>query len=162
MVRKVEFFLADAFEVTGQWWLHETPEEQLYGTLRYACTHIELELSGTLNDGSASDRFRGSGRFNDHLCIHGLTNDGQKFTLLRAGAFSIGATTRYSAFHIIADKHVPALAEFKLRAISFYCRHLDPFLARQLFSVESEGEKEDFKSLTVQYSQPPKLVWRID
>ena len=55
MTRKVEFMLADSFDVTGEWWLPERPTEKLYGTLRYSPTNIELELSGTLDEVPAGD-----------------------------------------------------------------------------------------------------------
>src|SRR4051812_26803841 len=109
MDRKSEFMLKDAFEVTGQWWLLEKPDEKLYGTLRYSPTKIELELSGTLDEVTSGEIVTGSPKFKDHACIHGLTHDHQKFTLLRVHASSLGSTTKYNAFHIIADKHVPAL-----------------------------------------------------
>ena len=104
----------------------------------------------------------GSPKFKDHSCIHGLTQDRQKFTLLRSHASSLGTTTKYDIFHIIADKHVPALAALKFRQVSFYCHYLDKFIARELFTMENEGEREDFKSCTIKYHQPDKLAWRID
>lgn len=162
MTHKGEFMLADSFEVTGEWWLTEKPTEKLYGTLCYSPTNIELELSGTLDEVTAGDLMDGSPKFKDHPCIHGLTHDRQKFTLLRAHASSLGTSTKYNIFHIIADKHVPALAALKLRQVSLYCRHLDKFIARELFTMENEGEREDFKSCTVKYHQPDKLAWRID
>jgi hypothetical protein len=162
MTRNAEFLLADSFEVTGEWWLPEKPAEQLNGTLRYSPTNIELELSGTLDDVTTADLMVVSPKFKDHPCIHGLTHDRQKFTLLRAHASSLGTTTKYNAFHIIADKHAPALAVLKLRKVSFYCHHLDRFIARDLFTMENDGEREDFKSCTVKYHQPGKFACRID
>lgn len=162
MDRKVDFMLDDEFERTGRWWLPENPEDQLHGTLRYSQSQIELELSGTFDDVSATELLGGSAEFKNHPCIHGVSHDRQKFTLLRAHATSLASTTKYSAFHLIVDKHVPSLPDLKLRAVSFYCSHLEAFIGRQLFAVENEGEKEDFKSLTVKYIQPPKLAWRID
>jgi hypothetical protein len=161
-MRKTEFMLDDKFEVAGEWWLPETQTERLFGTLRYSPSEIELEVSGTFEDVSLSDQLAGSSKFKDHACIFGLTHDRQRFTLLRAHAISLSTTTKYSAFHVVADKHVPGLGDFKLREVSFYCRHLDVFIARGLFAVNTEGQKEDFKSLTVQYVQPPKIGWRIE
>ncbi|MGI8978654.1 MAG: HEPN domain-containing protein [Pirellulaceae bacterium] len=161
-MRKTEFMLKDPFEVTGQWWVPEKADDKIYGTLRYLPTDIELELSGTLDDVTARELVAGSPEFKDHPCILGLTHDRQKFTLLRAHASSLGSTTKYGAFHVIADKHVPALSELKFRQVSFYCQHLDVFIARRLFTMENDGEKENFKSCTVKYHQPEKLKWRID
>lgn len=162
MQRKNEFMLKDAFEVTGRWWVPGKPDEKLYGTLRYSPTKIELELSGTLDEVTAEELVAGSPKFQDHACIHGLTHDRQNFTLLRAHASSLGSTTKYNAFHIIADKHVPPLSDLILRQVSFYCHHLETFIARGLFTMENDGEKENFKSCTVKYHQPDKLSWRID
>ena len=162
MTQKTEFKLADSFEVTGEWWLPERPDEKLYGTLRYSPNEIELELSGTLDEVTTPDLMAGSPRFKDHPCIHGLAHDRQKYTLLRAHASSLGTTTKYNALDIIANKHFPPLAELKLRKVLFDCRHLDSFIARELFEVVTEGEEEDFKSCTVKYVQPEKLGWRIE
>ncbi len=161
-MRTTEFMLKDAFEVTGQWWVPEKLDEKLYGTLRYSPTNIELELSGTLDDVTAKELLAGWPKFKDHPCIHGLTHDHQKFTLLRAHASSLGSTTKYGAFHVIADKHVPALSELNFRQVSFYCLHLEAFIARDPFTMEKDGEDEDFKSCTVKYHQSEELAWRID
>ena len=161
-MRQMEFMLKDAFEVTGEWWVPEKPDDKVHGTLRYSPTDIELELSGSLDDVTVKDLVAGSSKFKDHPCIHGLTNDHQKFTLLRAHASSLGSTTKYGAFHVIADRHVPALSELRFRQVSFFCQHLDIFIARGLFTMENDGEKEDFKSCTVKYHQPETLTWRID
>jgi hypothetical protein len=161
-MRKSEFMLHDEFEVPGEWWLPDAESEKLYGTLRYCQSEIELEVSGTFDDVSLPDQPAGASRFKDHACIHGLSNDGQKFSLLRAHAISLSATTKYSAFHVIADKHIPALGDLKLREVSFYCRHLEVFIARRLFAVNTDGQGENFKSLSVQYVQPPKIEWRIE
>ena len=162
MTHKSEFMLSDSFEVTGEWWLPEEADAKLYGTLRYSPTNIELELSGTLDESKIADLKSGSPKFKDHPCFHGLTHDRQEYTLLRARVSSLGGTTKYNAFHIIADKHVPALPELKLKKVSFYCQHLDVFIGRHLFTMENDGEGRDFKSCTVTYHQPEKLDWRID
>ncbi len=161
-MRKLEFMLKDPFEVTGQWWVPEKPDDKFYGTLRYSPTNIELELSGTLDDVKAKELVAGSPKFKDHPCIHGLTHDHQRFTLLRAHASSLGSTTKYGTLHIITDKHVPALSGLKFQQVSFYCQHLDIFIARDLFTMDNDGEKENFKSCTVKYHQPEQLEWRID
>lgn len=161
-MRKMELMLNDAFEATGQWWLPHQPADKLYGTLRYSPANIELELSGMLDDETAKDLAAGSPTFKDHPCIHGLTHDHQKFTILRAHAWSVGSTTKYVALHVIADKHVPPISELKFRQVSFYCQHLELFIARRPFTMENEGQRENFKSCTVKYHQPEQLVWRID
>jgi hypothetical protein len=162
MTKKYEYMLNDSFEVSGEWWLPDNPGEKLYGTLRYSPTNIELELSGTLAEITDAHLTLGASTFKDHPCVHGLTHERQKFTLLRVGAFSLSATTKYNASHIITDKHVPALVELKVRRISFYCDHLDKFICRDLFSQEKDGHGRDFKSYTIKYTQPDKIAWRID
>jgi len=162
MLFKTEFMLADSFEATGEWWLRENPEAKIHGTLRYSHTNIELELSGSLDNVTAEEFLVGGSKFKDHPCIQGRSNDGQKFTLLKAGTSSYGSTTKYSAFFIIAGKHTTDAETLKLTSVSFYCNHLDTFIARNLFSMEHEGEKEHLKSVTIKYVQPDTLSWRID
>ena len=162
MLFKTEFMLADSFEATGEWWLREKPQAKIHGTLRYSHTNIELELSGSLDDVTAEKFLVGGSKFKDHPCIQGRSNDGQKFTLLKAGTSSYGSTTKYSAFFIIAGKHTTDAETMKLMSVSFYCNHLDTFIARNLFSMEHEGEKEHLKSVTIKYVQPDTLSWRID
>ncbi|MEX0937332.1 MAG: HEPN domain-containing protein [Pirellulales bacterium] len=162
MLLRTEFMLADAFEVTGTWWLPEKPDEPLYGTLRYRPPLIELELDGTFGNVASADLTPGAPEFEYHSCIHGLSQDRQKYTVLRAYATSLGNTTKHDVLHVITGKHVPPLTELKLRRVSFYCHNLHTFIARDAFAVERDRTDGEFTSCTVKYVQPKALTWRID
>lgn len=161
-MHKTEFMLAEVFEVTGEWWLPDRPDDKVHGTLRYTHTDIELELSGSLETVPAEDLMGGGDKFKDYPCIHGQSNDGWSFTLLKAAVKEYGATTKYSALFVIAGKHTPGADTLCLTSVLLYCNHLDTFMARGLFDRQDQGGGKDFKAVTIKYLQPDKLSWRID
>ncbi len=159
---KTEFMLSDEFVATGKWWLHNRKRRKVAGTLRYTHTDIELELGDALESVKASELLTVGKKFADHPCIQGQSNEGKKFTLLRSFVSEYGPTTKYSPIYVIEGAHTTDVASLKVTSVSFYCSHLDSFVAcGGIFAVEEERGDNEFKKATITYVQPTKASWSI-
>ena len=111
----------------------------------YAHTDIVLDLSGSLEIVNVDNLINGEGKFKRYACIHGRSNDGQLFTLLKSAITGYGATTKYSVIYVIADKHTPDAGVLRFTSVSLYCNHLDSFIARNLFDTHEQKEEHQIQ-----------------
>src|SRR5271155_236843 len=73
--------IVDPFETTGEWFLPETPERRIAGTLTYNPNRIILELNEPFRP------LRGAVHVGDtekYPVVHGVTREGEAMTLLNA------------------------------------------------------------------------------
>jgi hypothetical protein len=135
---KTEFMLADPFRATGRWWLSSNKRRKTHGTLSYTQTDIELELSGALERVDSRELATIGKKLADPPCIHGQSDEGKKFTLLKSFASQYGSTTKYAPIYVIEGMHTPPLSKLKLTTVSFYCSYLDTFIACALFGIRKK------------------------
>ncbi|MBI3866043.1 MAG: hypothetical protein HY290_29550 [Planctomycetia bacterium] len=157
-----EFMLADSFTATGDWWLPGTPDVKLHGTLSYSSGALELDVSGTLATKTEDRHAVGADRFPVHPCVHGLSNEGRRLTLLKAAAVSYGSSTKYAPIFLIVGGLTADADSLHLTSLSFYCTHLDTFINRRLLDHRTDGNGPDLKELSIKYVQPEKLSWIVE
>ena len=160
-MQKTEYKLEESFEAVGEWWLPERPAEKVHGALRYSRTSITLELNGSLEVVKEEELMYVSSSFTSYGCVHGRSNDGVRFTLLRTFVIQQGATTKLMVIYVIVGSHTAPLESLRLTAISTYATHLDSFAARQLFDSRQEHDQENLKSISIKYVQPESISWPV-
>lgn len=72
--------LDDFFEISGQWFLPESPEQRVHGLLRYSSRGSELLLDGMFRELDSVY----SHRLHSYPVIHGITRDGKAVSLFMA------------------------------------------------------------------------------
>ena len=73
--------LFSSFELSGYWWLPESPHHRVVGTLRYSPEDTSLSVHGFLTP--EVPKFFGtlSGRFERFSCVFGQVENGERCTL---------------------------------------------------------------------------------
>lgn len=80
------YTLYDSFEYTGIWFLPNSKQKQVTGTLKYSKNRFELETIGTITSGDTdflSDLVRGFEQPKEIAIILGISTNGTKITLTR-------------------------------------------------------------------------------
>lgn len=157
--------LKSTFEAKGSWWLAESPNTRVGGTLSYSKNEILLELHGTLTPVSSHQ----VGTLQDNLgclpLIHGDTDAG-KVSLVSASRSSITRNfseitkSSFSAIYLLLGTHVFD-AELPSDSVSFSCSHLDDFLGQVSFTIEDDGHGSTFRGTTIGYVAPTSLAFTL-
>ncbi len=157
--------LESTFEGKGFWWLPESPNNRVGGTLNYSKDGILLELHGTLTLASS----RRPGPFPENLdsfpLIHGMS-DAVKYTLVRASCISLTRNfseitgSSFSAIYLLLGTHVSD-AELPSDSVSFSCSHLDDFLGQASFTIEDDGVGSTLRGTTIGYVAPTHLAFAL-
>src|SRR5260221_509669 len=137
----------DAFEYRGIWWLPETPEKQVNGTINFAPeTGITLDLVDTLTQSrEIYDNF-------SILLILGKSLSGDIFTLhnCRLSYYSHGEflASTYLALDVFIGVHFLTLEEIKFKRIRTHFANLNEWVSPEHLSVNSDDQN---KIMTIQY-----------
>lgn len=157
------FTLRDSFELDGQWWLPGERGRAVPGTLAYSSTRIDLNLFGSLASETLNDLGKVSSDFSRYPCIHGVTHEGQKVTVLDSVVtqqqhnLSNATSTVLSGIYLLIGEHIESRDALKLGSVSVAYSWLDWFTNNQPFTIEHEESDGDVTSAAAKYAAPPKL-----
>ena len=139
--------LFENFDVKGEWWLPNSPDKKVIGTLSFKSgDSIKLEISGSF---LGVDHFRSKRDFNPELIL-GLTNDGEKFTLfqnmeIHRGSSSRGGTgiVKYITNYLFLGGHFASSNEMQFSSCAVNYSYLEEWIGKLPFKTEIlwEGEK---------------------
>ncbi len=147
------------FEVKGFWWLPETPEKEIPGTLSFSPGQpLHLELMGALNQ-TKNDQIQPPEMINPPI-IQGVLSDGRQVTLQNCLQnhssinFGVGiATTRFISHIAFVGVYFEKNEQVKFREVSLCFKFLDEWFGKNSFnSKHSEGG-----SLVVTYKRPSPI-----
>jgi len=124
--------LLDRFTLDGEWWLPETPEHRVRGTLEFNCSdRITLKLSGSLYLGSPTVTVRSF----SFPIILGITLDGSPCTLVNAletrSSFSFStdmSTSELSIVRLLVGKHYSSAREINFHRLDIRLMYLNEWL----------------------------------
>lgn len=137
--------IPEPFETTGEWFLPETPERRIAGTLTYKPDRIFLELSEPFR------ALRGAVHVGDterYSLIHGVTREGEAMTLVNAqrtrmtfnfGSGGMRQPEQLFSVLLIAGANVPA--NFAYPELTFRIPGLQVWLSRRI--IEESSEKDE-------------------
>lgn len=161
-VMKHSYRLPDKFTDSGRFWLPETPDKKIAGTLEYSTTEITVTLHGSL---SASNSFGSLSDFERFSHVHGRLDGGYSCTLLNAfvtghrGNF-VGMTgTTLSSIYLIVGAHTPGITDLRLQSLSLQCSHLESFIGTYPFEVRQPQTDQSF---VVSFVRPPARTYRVN
>ncbi|MBV6391228.1 MAG: hypothetical protein KPEEDBHJ_00436 [Anaerolineales bacterium] len=145
-------------EIKGFWWLPESPDKQVSGTLSFSPGEpIVLELMGALN--IAGDKILTLRDFINPSIIHGSSLGGKPVTLERclqiggtAGLTGI-STTRFTAKFAYEGVHFPSEKDIKFRGLTIEYFNLDEWFSKNAFSQQSPKPGTEI----VTYEQPSPI-----
>lgn len=161
-MRKSEHMLGEDFSATGKWWLPDNPDAKVFGTLTYSRTKIELVLSGEFERVPLAKLMTiGEKKFKDYPCIHGQSNDGEKFSLLATSCTLLGETTNFFVRFVIVGAHTTSADDVRIEQMSLYCSHLDTFLICKVLGYKDDKDSGRFTTASIEYHHPEKLGYRL-
>ncbi|MDD3051458.1 MAG: hypothetical protein PHR06_09970 [Candidatus Cloacimonetes bacterium] len=148
----------NSFETLGLWWLPDTPDIKISGTLSFSPdTGGNLSLFGSLNK---SDQF---GLNHERITIHGISQSGKEYTLLKclntSSSFNLPGipTYEYNITTILEGNHFLDEEEIKFDSFRIYFSNLEDWLNQKILfftqTIEPETNKQRY---TVEY-EPEQL-----
>ena len=132
--------LSDSFETSGHWWLPESPDKTVAGTLKYSPDAITLELHGVLGNAFFAELGTLESLGSQLQLAYGNTRDGicTLFCLTNDGGFHNFAGIQESTFNVgfvifgrhLSDEAVP------IASVSFDCTRLTEFVRANCFEIK--------------------------
>lgn len=167
-MQKTHYELANSFEVKGRWWSPSQSDNPRSGTLSYSSDEIRLTLDGSLDKPTLDELGTLSSNSRCHSHLHGVSDHGQRFTLLRV--FETGrkhnlqetTSVEYSAIYLVADYHTSEAESLRFESISVGLSHLDAFTDLTPFTITTEVNQQELESATASYHAPETLALRVE
>lgn len=145
----------EGVEIKGLWWLPDTPENQVSGTLSFSPGEtISLDLMGMLNEPKRGVLTQDD--FINPSIIHGESVNGQPITMERCTqvggttGFTGISTTRFSGRFAYVGVHFSNNEQVRFRQLSIGFQNLDEWFSKNAFSIEHPKPN----SALVSYEQP--------
>lgn len=161
---KAEFLLHESLEVTGVWWLPDKPDRKIHGTLRFDGSDTELEVIESLSEIDILELMSGKvpSAFIEYPCIFGMSDLGQKFSLLKARLSSASSSFTIAADFVICALHLKALDEAVFDRVQFRCSQLDGFSSCNPIQVEYGAQFDGHSGCIVKCAKLESSTWRVD
>jgi hypothetical protein len=158
------------FEKHGYWWLPQTPEKRIAGTICYGHERMaELKLLGSFQDElHALQQMGRLGESHSPEIILGLTADGKRFTLyesLRSGghfAFNSFLTEVYMPSIVLEGRHFSNTDEMVFHHMTLRLSHLGEWYQQTGRHVEFVDSDSDKGKVTMTYQNPAPLAISLD
>lgn len=148
-----KYTIDERFEITGHWWLPETPQHTVAGKLKYSVSELCLELSGDLGHFDERSVLAIGGECRIPI-IHGQSKDRHCCTLfnnLRTrhdyNIPSGPAATAYSSIRLLVGVH--ATEPFEFDSIKLCSDLLDDFVWRQSYAIDPPEAVDDSFRVTI-------------
>lgn len=153
--------LFDEFEIKGEWWFPESPEDKIAGTLTYSKEDIKLELMGSWNkENSLLSAFE----FKSLDIILGTSVNDEMFTLInifptnQTASFGGYSTVNYNIESFIVGGHFKQKNEMLFSACTIFPTYLTEWLNRRPFTV---NQQPDSTRLSSEFTQPKIFEYNI-
>lgn len=151
----------EPFAIGGYWWLPETPDRKVAGTLTYRPGEgLELELMGLLA-GTYNPPFVVP-EFIEPPLIHGISGEGQAITLYNCiqtatgghigGAGALGQS-KFIAHFAFVGVHFPSIGQIQFETVSVRFQYLDEWYDRNHIDTEMADSGET----TIIFARPGSL-----
>lgn len=163
----MRYSLLETFEIGGRWWLPERPTRVVSGTLRSSPNERVLILTGSFDDPEPAALGVVADDFDRYSRILGILDNGQRCTVWRAFVTgcqgNLRETTRLecSINTLLIGCHAPDADKMMVDSMTFGSTYLDSFLDPSVFQVQQHRSETVFQGLTVRYSVPPPVIFRV-
>ncbi|MGB6785142.1 MAG: HEPN domain-containing protein [Nitrosotalea sp.] len=161
--------LYDKFQSVGIWFLPESKERKLSGTMEYDNNGISLTTIGSFAATDA-DVFSIIKKFEEgpeeKPIILGLTTDDRIITLVDCAQTGLHTasngivTCKFRAMSMFVGKHFDTLEEIEFKSVSVDWSNLHLWVAQSSFKTD-RSESID-KKIKLEYQQPPSIKAKID
>lgn len=162
-----EHFLNEPFEVSGQWYLPDVPQQVVAGILRYTPKHTELHLDDTFRP--LHGTISAGDNVESYPLVYGVTTKGEAVTLLNAQRMGISINFGSGGFRqperliatlILVGAHVPL--DFAYPEISFRIPGLQIWQSRQNIDFQFERNiPNESWTLAYRVQRLPKETTRV-
>ncbi len=143
------------FEIKGYWWLTETPENRIPGTLSFSPSElVSLELMGSLAKLDNPNPQRED--FINPSMIMGVSLGGEPVTIANCtqvrstGSLAGMSTSRFTGYFAYIGVHFSSEEKVKFRELSLSFYNLDEWFSKSAFTTQSSKSG----SRVVTYEQP--------
>lgn len=152
--------LFDEFEIKGEWWLPNAPEDKVAGILMFKKKEIKLELIGSWNNGSLIAAFE----MNSLDVILGQSGKNEIFTLMdmmpinQSTTLNGYSTVTYSVDSFIEGGHFNQKKDILFSSSTIYPTYLTKWLNRNALSFSVDN---DSQQVTTKYIAPERFKYYI-
>jgi len=163
--------LSQPVETIGDWYLPESPENKIAGSLNYSVDNIELHIQEALTP--LLSAFNGGDKLAEYNVLHGITREGDAITLLDntqiGGSISFRSggkrePEKIRPSYLMIEAHLPHNHGYT--GMRFRIPGLNAWLGNEIFKhntvVQNDNEKPRDNFDLIEISNARKLEFRID